>query len=635
VALLLVPTVRLQLMTLGKGGKDARPIEALPHSPIEPQIRKLEELYGRGLRRFITSGGIRYATYLGSALALAALVAFVLPRLPKEILGKPDSDRVMLGVNVSGNTTVRQMESQIDEVEARLKAKFGARYDYTFVDVWDAGGGYIMTTLKNKADMGKMIEDLEAEFVNTPTMRFWVAPWNPAELPIPDPPQLRLVVRGGTTADRAEAARQLESRLEEKKALPRVWADPDVDRLQSIVLRPHIEQWSALKTAGATFGPGDLADLARVATSGRRAGIMSVDSRNTDVYLRYPEGLIKTPEDLASLPIGVGAKLVPLEALASVAIEDSEPPLYREDERELFVISGRKLQVDGNPVVEKGLKIAERVVADWNAEQAKLAPAGISSGGPKPIAYLEDAQIDLHDALRQLGTAVALSIGLIFLTLLIQFGSFMNALLVLVAVPLGFIGVLTSLFVFKSTLSLNSVLGVILLNGIAVANSIILVDFLKRLVDQGMDPLEAAVTAGKKRLRPILITSLTTILGMLPIALGLGDGGRILQPLGIAVSGGLWVSMGLTLFVVPALQVSYLGRRSREIATKVLPDSVTFKRPGARQTVAFVSGALVADEVAAEAFAEGAISRDQVLTQSKIDRRPDIEGAPLPGERLQ
>src|SRR3954454_13578575 len=99
-----------------------------------------------------------------------------------------------------------------------------------------------------------------------------------------------------------------------------------------------------------------------------------------------------------------------------------------------------------------------------------------------------------------------------------QFGSVVNSLLVMVAVPLGFIGVIVSLFVFRSTLSLNSILGVILLNGIAVANSIILVDFIKRLVDGGATPRDAAVEAARKRLRPILITSLTTVLGMLPIA---------------------------------------------------------------------------------------------------------------------
>jgi outer membrane protein TolC len=171
---------------------------------------------------------------------------------------------------------------------------------------------------------------------------------------------------------------------------------------------------------------------------------------------------------------------------------------------------------------------------------------------------IEDPKVELNDALKQLAIAVSLSIALIFLTMVFQFGSIMNSLLVLVAVPLGFIGVLTSLFIFQSSLSLNSLLGVILLNGLAVANSIILVDFLQRKVREGVPPRLAAVEVARVRLRPILMTSLTTGLGMLPIAIGFGEGGKILQPLGIAVAGGLSFSMVTTLFIVPALQVSWL-----------------------------------------------------------------------------
>ncbi len=108
-------------------------------------------------------------------------------------------------------------------------------------------------------------------------------------------------------------------------------------------------------------------------------------------------------------------------------------------------------------------------------------------------------------------------------------------------------------------------LGIILLNGISVANSIIIVDFIQKLVASGHHPSVAILTATRKRLRPILITSLTTILGMLPIALGLGEGGKILQPLGISVSSGLWVSMGFTLFLVPLLEKYYYAGKSNQI----------------------------------------------------------------------
>ena len=100
-----------------------------------------------------------------------------------------------------------------------------------------------------------------------------------------------------------------------------------------------------------------------------------------------------------------------------------------------------------------------------------------------------------------------------------------------------------------------------MLNGIAVANSIILVDFIKKLHESGRKAREATLEASLARVRPILMTSLTTVLGMLPIALGLGEGGKILQPLGIAVCGGLWISTLLTLYIVPALQYMYLSRK--------------------------------------------------------------------------
>ncbi len=175
---------------------------------------------------------------------------------------------------------------------------------------------------------------------------------------------------------------------------------------------------------------------------------------------------------------------------------------------------------------------------------------------------LKNTTKELQEALHQLEWAVAISIFLIFITMVVQLGDLIQSLLVLVAIPLGFIGVIVSLWVFKSSLSLNSGLGTILLNGIAVANSIILVDFIQKMFQSGQTALEATLNASTTRLKPILMTSLCTVLGMLPIAVGMGEGGKILQPLGIAVCGGLWVSMLLTIFFVPALQYQYL--RSRE-----------------------------------------------------------------------
>jgi HAE1 family hydrophobic/amphiphilic exporter-1 len=556
VALLLVPTVRLQLMS--RPGAD----QEEHHSPIEKQLTWLETTYGNLLRRFVQNRKFQFLSY-GALGALLVVLAFgVLPRLPKEIIGKPDTDMMMLGMNTSGNTLVKQMESAEEVVEAQLLSKMGGDIQYTLAQIQSPNSAWIMARLKDKSKMKEFWKRLEKEFPNTPFMRFWTDAWNPAELPIPNPPQLRIAVRGGEIEERAHLTEGLANAIEEKQIYPRNDTKPDVTRKRGIRLISSPEQWSAVGAKGQELYASDLADMVRVATTGRRVAYFMVNGHSTDVMIHYPDDTIATPEDIGALPVGIGSKLVPLKALADVRVDASPPAIFREDQRDLFVIFGRESEtVDKSQKSSSdAMKRVHAAVDAFMGERAK----GLKVDDPRAnvTVLFEDAQKDMNDALRQLALALALSIALIFLTLMIQFGSLTNALLVMVAVPLGFIGVLLSLFVFRSTLSLNSVLGVILLNGISVANSIILVDFMKRKVDEGMEPIDAAVAAGRTRLRPILITSLTSILGMMPVALGLGDGGRILQPLGIAVSGGLWVSMGLTLFVAPALQVLFLKRKA-------------------------------------------------------------------------
>src|SRR5690606_33391862 len=128
---------------------------------------------------------------------------------------------------------------------------------------------------------------------------------------------------------------------------------------------------------------------------------------------------------------------------------------------------------------------------------------------------------------------------------------------IMTAVPLGFIGVASSLWAFGSTLSVNSMLGLILLCGTAVNNSILFLDFFNKIRVERPDEsvINHLMETAKLRFRPILITTMTTVLGMVPIAIGWGSGGEILQPLGIAVCGGLWISTILTVFVVPMVVV--------------------------------------------------------------------------------
>ncbi len=544
VALILVPTVRLQLMK--NGGDKPTP------SPFEGKIRKLETLYACALKAFLHRPRWQWAAYLGLPIVLVLLLVFVLPRLPRELVGTPDTDWLVLGLNTEGNTLLRQMEMQVENAEKEMLDTFGEYFNYAFSRTTGPNSGHIMGRLKKRSQMNEVWKAMEARFVPTPLMRYGVSPWNPSELPIPDPPHLLLKVRGGKPEQRRLVSKALSDLLRDKKIFPNVYSDPGPNLEHSVRLAPNPGQSDALRRIGSGFSSEDIADLTRVATTGRTAGYLPEENETTEILLYFTKDSVKSIEDIGAIPIGVDGKIVPLRALTEVRRVPSPPRTLREDARPLFRIEAR--QTRGQEAsVATSVAAAKKAVGEWLAQNPKLAE-GVT-------ATFDDPAPELTEAIDQLGKAMLLSLGLIFITLVFQFGTIVESLLVMVALPLGYIGVLLALYVAGSTLSLNSVLGVILLNGIAVANSILLVDFTKRLAEKETDPADAAVRAASIRLRPILITSLTTILGMTPLALGLGEGGRILQPLGIAVAGGMWFSLALTLFIVPSLHTLYLKRR--------------------------------------------------------------------------
>lgn len=545
VAIILVPTIRLQLM------KRIKPGELENHGSFaEGAIVKMENAYARALEWFITRRKVMWSVIGGLTLLVPLTIYLILPKLPKEIIGVPDTDMMTYDMNVSGVTNVMQMEHYMTETVSRFKKEFSDYFEYTFSSV-NSGRGWTMARLKDKSQTTEVWRKMEDYLKNTPTTTFSVSPWNPSELPIPNPPQLKLSVKGGSTEDRIRVADEFRYYLKKADLFPNIWTEPGTHFNEKIRIRPKRDRWKELGN-NVGFGISELAYISKIATDGAKLGKINYDQENVDLILKFGKNVIESKEDLEAYPFKINQKIVPLKALANVSIEKAQPDFYRVNGRDVISILGKSKK--GQDAQVPGWREKSHALVDkWTAEEFDKLKLET-----KPTIIIEEAEVELNDALKQLGMAIGMSILLIFFTLLIQFGSFVDSLLVLVAIPLGILGVVVSLFVFKSTLSLNSALGVILLNGIAVANSIILVDFIKRLVKEGYLPLAAAVTAGRKRLRPILITSLTSILGMMPIAFGMGEGGKILQPLGISVSGGLWVSTLFTLFLVPALQVVYL-----------------------------------------------------------------------------
>ncbi len=169
------------------------------------------------------------------------------------------------------------------------------------------------------------------------------------------------------------------------------------------------------------------------------------------------------------------------------------------------------------------------------------------------VIQVRGAVVAMNQAFRQFGVGLAIAVVMVYLILMAQFRSFIDPVIILMAVPPGLVGVLLILILTGSTLNIMSLMGVIMMTGIVVSNSILIVEFAGILHGEGQPLLEAVVHSCKIRLRPILMTSLATLLGMIPMALGLEAGSEQYAPLARAIIGGLAVSVAVTVFLVPAV----------------------------------------------------------------------------------
>ena len=549
VALVLVPTIRLHLLSKGD----------LSHgeSRFEPFLRGVEALYGRLLRRFLSSATAQLAAVAGVAVALAVLVLLVAPRLRQEVIGKPESDWLIVGVTSPTFTTPRQMDSEVELLEADVVRNFGDDVLYTFSQIQGTSQGFVMVRLKDRSRVEALIAKGEEIYKNTPTKFYFVVSWSPSELRIPESVAYRLEVTGGTPVRRQQVAHDVSEILSDPSFYDSVSAKPSTVAQKGLLVLPLLN----LTSQPEVLSRYDLSHFLRVATDGIYVDKIFDRNASLPIYLRMPKERSQSVEAISSLPIGFDGRLVPVGALARVSIQEKEPPIYRENQQAMSLLEANLKKVNDKLKPER-LEKARAAVAAYREKLAGEKDPARRADNPLIIEGQGDRA--MQEALTQLKWAVLISIALIFLTMVLQLGDIVHSLLVLVAIPLGIIGVIVSLWVFGSTLSLNSGLGTILLNGIAVANSIILVDFIKKQHDSGMLALEAVLSASQARLRPILMTSLCTVLGMFPIALGHGEGGKTLQPLGIAVCGGLWLSMSLTIFLVPSLQYQYLRWKQRK-----------------------------------------------------------------------
>ena len=299
--------------------------------------------------------------------------------------------------------------------------------------------------------------------------------------------------------------------------------------------------------AGLT--PQQVSDAASSALLGVPAGDLRLDDRSVGVRVRAPDSVRFDPRLLGSLPVFSGQThgAVPLGALAAFQPTDVRSELLRENQQQMIAMTA--------DIADRSLSAVMSDVKTVLAENPPPPGIRLEIGGQ----YASQQQ-----AFRALLLVLALAAASVIAVMVIQFQSFIEPLVILLAAPLSFVGAIGLLVITGTPLNVSSFMGLILLVGLIVKNGIILLDFTRHVMRNEGLPLEAALReAARIRLRPILMTTLCTLFGLLPLALGLGAGSEMQRPLALAVIGGLALSTPITLFVVPSLLVAIRGREHR------------------------------------------------------------------------
>jgi multidrug efflux pump len=430
-------------------------------------------------------------------------------------------------------------QRQAEAIQAKTK---GIESYFSVVNLGDGvSRGMIFTNLddwsKRSRSVQDIIEEVQGQYFAIPGVLAFAN--NPPAFGFGSPvnfviqhPDFDLLAKGNDT---------LLARARQVKGLVNVDSDLRVNKPQLTV------SFDRDRAEDLGVPVADVATTLQVLLGGRKTSTFTRANKQYDVIVQLDPRARATPSDMTGLYLrGRGGDLVKLEALANVQ-EGVGPRELNHFDR----VRSATLTASLAP----GFTLGE-ALDSLNRIAAEVLPKGSSTA-------LSGESRELKESGSALYFAFLLALVVVFMVLASQFESLVHPFTVLLAVPLAVTGALFTLKLAGSTLNVYSQIGMILLIGLVSKNSILLVEYINQLKERGMAALDAAQEAGRIRFRPILMTSVATIMGALPIALGLGAGSLSRRPLGYAIVGGLVFSTMLTLFVVPAVYLIFDGLLER------------------------------------------------------------------------
>ena len=511
-------------------------------------LNLIENLYVSLLKLLMEKRSLSASWVAVTGVCLGLSGYLLTMHVKREILAIPDTDKVWFLANFPNQEyETSDVEKKLQPIEDALRNDF-KDYFKGFMTVVKKDQGQFLCSLKNKKQIKEVKALLEKQFKNTPLIHFYVHPWNPTALEIDEPALLKIRISGNDTEERRELLDRIEEIVQKEDDVGQVRKNPGTKKSNDYEIKYDENLLRHLETENG-YSREKIESMVRYALHDKTIKSIKISGEPDLIPVRFgwPEYSVQGPNDFKNLQFRVGDKLLSLRHVMKLEPNPRWSQYYTQAGIEATRINVWQKESSKADKQDLRLQLLSKLKADSKIDMSKLS--------------FDDPDKEITENIESLVLALALALALIWVVISLQFGSVWQTLVIMSAIPLGFIGVSFALWVFDSTLSVNSMLGLILLCGTAVNNSIIFVDFFnhKSAEHPDRDFKHHLLETARLRFRPILITTATTILGMFPIALGMGSGGEILQPLGIAVCGGLGLSTFLTLVMVPLIM--YIGHK--------------------------------------------------------------------------
>ncbi|WP_338433475.1 efflux RND transporter permease subunit [Clostridium tyrobutyricum] len=475
------------------------------------------------------------------AITTAALIAFIalipIGGIGTEVMPVTDESTFTINMSFDSGTTLNQMDSKVKKVENYLHNVSEVKSYYSTVGSSSDGitssnssSGSIIVNLVSKKERKKSQSQIASQVRN----------WSKSSLSGTDfsikesqtmssgsPISIQLL--GNNTETLTELSNKIEKTI---NTIPGITDINNSTKASKSELRVQIDRLAA---AHYGISASDISTILRTAIQGSSAGVYRTNGNDYDIMVKFEDGAVKTPSDIGSINVSNSAgQSVPINQIASIVKSDSPQSISRQDRQDVVTISAN---IQGRSLGAVNKDITQKL-------KSFSIPAGyeIKYGG---------SQEDMTETFTSLIEALIISLILIYMILVVLYESFLTPFIRMISLPCALIGALAILAITGKTLNMMSIIGLIMLDGLASKNGTLLIDYTNTLMKRGENLKDALIESGTTRLRPIIMTSATMIVGMIPSALSIGEGSEYKSSMSMVVIGGMIASTILTPIVLP------------------------------------------------------------------------------------